>query len=289
MIRYDEKLNRKIKNLVNRYNAKINRLEKKEYLYGAISIPERISTKYFKENYNFRNELVRALKIHENFLKRGSEKLTNFEGAVLSEYEKRLLINERRLAKRRINAQIKFYEITKPKIMGTEAIVSFAQIGEKAYYNAIRKRQFYNKKIKGLTSKEIKDFITRLRRNSKKMSADIFKNNFIEILIDVLYVNGFSHADVHKVVSVLQKMNSQEFYNFYKNEKALELIITIYKLINTYGTDKVADEEVAVGNQKEFIEEFIQNIEEISKEYKKGVVSDQQEAEDYTKSNKKIL
>lgn len=289
MIRYDEKLNRKIKNLVNRYNAKINRLEKKEYLYGAVSIPARINTKYFKENYNFRSELVRALKIHEMFLKRGSEKLTNFEGARVSEYEKRTLIKERALAKRRINTQIKFYETTKPKIMGNEAIVSFAQIGEKVYLNAIRKRQFYNKKIKGLTSKEIKDFINRLRRNSKKTSADIFKDNFIEIIIDVLYVNGFSHADVHKVVMVLQKMKAKEFYNFYKNEKALELIMTIYKLINTFGTDKVADEEVAVGNQREFIEEFIENIEEISKEYKKDVVSDQQKAEDYIKSNKKML
>lgn len=289
MIRYDEKLNRKIKNLVNRYNAKINRLEKKEYLYGAVSIPERINTKYFKENYNFRSELVRALKIHEMFLKRGSEKLTNFEGARVSEYEKRTLIKERALAKRRINTQIKFYETTKPKIMGNEAIVSFAQIGEKVYLNAIRKRQFYNKKIKGLTSKEINDFINRLRRNSKKTSANIFKDNFIEIIIDVLYVNGFSHADVHKVVMVLQKMKAKEFYNFYKNEKALELIMTIYKLINTFGTDKVADEEVAVGNQREFIEEFIENIEEISKEYKKDVVSDQQKAEDYIKSNKKML
>ena len=81
-IRYDQKLNNEIRRIVNNYNAKIRRLNKREDL----TLPplfDRQALKSMKQSTKSRADLRRKLKNLQEFSKRGGEQTTNFAECIL--------------------------------------------------------------------------------------------------------------------------------------------------------------------------------------------------------------
>ena len=129
-IRYDKKLNKQIDDTLRRYNNKISRLarEKSNYM-----LPQKVTKDELMELSYTRRDLQRRLKNLEKFTERGSEKtiITN-KGYAMSSYEFNLLKSEKARIKRKISKEIRFYEETKPKLLGKEVAITFAQMGDES-------------------------------------------------------------------------------------------------------------------------------------------------------------
>ena len=114
MIRYDNKINSKIRRIVNNYNDKINRLSDREDLI----IPEKIKTSEVKEGIKSRADLNRKLKNLQEFTKRGGEQNITVKGRTIPRYQYNQAKRYRSLISRRLKAREQFNISTYPTYEG---------------------------------------------------------------------------------------------------------------------------------------------------------------------------
>lgn len=236
MIRYDTKLNKRIRSLVNRYNAKIIRLEKKIYLYDAIKIPKKLKVKDIKNMYKDRSELNRYLKSREYFLTRGSEYIRENN---ISNYEDYVYKIYKRLANRRLLKEKRYLEGTKVKIGGRSQIVSFAEMADVKYLNVISKLKYANKSINEIN--DVLEYTRKLEKNVKLMDKRKWQDNFITMIRDICYMQGLSFSETKKITDNLYKLSPEAFEKFYNEEKSLELVTVAYQMIMDFGINEAVE------------------------------------------------
>ena len=265
-IRYDKKLNNEIKRIVNNYNAKIRRLEK---IDSDVILPDKFdreALKSLKGSVSNRADLRRRLKDLETFTQRGAEKNIVVDGTKIPKYQYKNIRRYQRLVKRRINTKIKFYETKKPTNRGEAEAATFAQMGERDYLNALAKRKLLlEKDISNLSYEEREKFLELLQNNARTRSANIWKNNYLDILTDTGRTYGFDEDKLQTIEQKLSKLTPAQFDKLASQERTIQQILYYYKPIKDLGVDVALDNmsDDAIAN----FDNLYNNLDEILKDY----------------------
>lgn len=234
-IRYTKKTNQEINRIVRNYNAKINRLKRSSNNY---SLPVRVSSEIIKESVSNRADLNRRLGDLKTFIARGGEKNITVNNITLPKYQYENIKKYRRLVSRRINAKIKLYETTKPKNRGKEEAVTYAQMGDKDYLNAIAKKELLlEKKLENLTNAELNDYVDLLQRNARTRSKDIWKENYIDILRDTADTYGYDSTKTKVIIDRLKALTPAQMDRLFTSERVIQQIMYYYKPIKDLGIE----------------------------------------------------
>lgn len=267
MIRYDKKLNNEIRKVVNNYNSKIRRLENSLQNYDNIpTYFDRKALKSLKETSFTRKDLRRRLQTLKDFSARGGEENINVNGTVLPRYKYQAIKRYRRVASRKINSKIKFYNETKPTSSGKKDKFSMADQFDLQYQNLLTlKEELLNVNIEDMSIAEIDKYINKLDVNTRDDRDDEWQKNYLDMLLDTGYAFGLKHQDLHELREKLKKLKPSDFAKLTKTESLIKQIIYYYKTLADLGVD-IAYENMNTDVVSVFNELF-ENIDDILKDY----------------------
>lgn len=258
MIRYDRNFNKEIKRVINNYNSKIRRLEKK-----GIDTPEKIYKKdidRIKENANSRKELREVLKDLQSFTKRGAE--LQKTGTEFTNYEYEKIKRLQSQARRNINRQLKFFEENKPSVFSEEQTLTFSQMKDERYMNLLAKKQLINKNIKTLQKSEIKEFIKKLEANKYIVDFSEWQERYIDIFSKTLQTFEIDKRSHDLIVERLSQLDPKKFDKLIRKEQGFRGILDYYAMI------KDLDDFTSISLDVETtVDSLVSNLDEILEDY----------------------
>lgn len=222
-IRWNESDNKELARVVRNFNAKINRLAKKDPQNKNV-LPEKVTVGQLKELINTRRDLNRELNALKRFSKRGAEEIVSVPG---TDYNVRLtkwqrteinrrvgIINRKRKA-RRDEIQGTFVESRGQEVGYTRGDIGMGKIDniELSPMNAFTRRMTQydvSWKWKSVMSQSQSDYLT---------NRDfILRDNFVRSLEENYNVN-----DIQDVIDTIKSMDINEFLKeWYKDPEAFE-------------------------------------------------------------------
>lgn len=231
-IRYDKKLNNEISRVVRNYNAKIRRLEKTG---SNVVLPEKFgreALKSLKETTSNRADLRRRLKELERFTARGGEQLIKVKGQTIPKYQYQNIKSYQNLLKRRVNKRLEFYETTTKTTAGRKGDVTLAQMGEQDYLNLVAKKEVLLKKdYLNLLSEEREKYLDLLRTNTRTKDPNIWKQNYLGILIDTGLSFGYDKDKLNTIKERLNKLSANNIDKLISQENTVKNVIYHYDAI----------------------------------------------------------
>lgn len=252
MVRYDKKLNKEIRNIVNRYNAKIKRVTAKDS-YSLYYIPNKISAsdiKLIKQTSRTRNDLRRRLGELEEYTKRGGEIIGE---SGIPVYQEKIAKRYRKAARAKITRTRKYYESHGFTNAGVEEPLSMSQQFDENIRTLNRLADITNKEI---NASNIEEYIYTMRGNLRDVNNRQWQQNYTSMILDTSYLGNIPHERVHAVRDKLMSLTPEQFANLTKRERLIKNIIFYYKNINELGVD-IASEN--------YEEEIVQNFNELEK------------------------
>lgn len=265
-IRYDKKLNNEINKTIKNFNQKISRLEKSE---RDLLLPEKITKKELKENVYTRTELRRKLKELQLFSKRNIEETITTRGGVeLSRYELTKIKRESSRIKASLTREINKLQSTSPKILGKKQISTFAQMGDQYYLNLQARRNALEKgdigKLSNEQLKQYRSLLEKTRRN-KVYYANVFKENYLQMLTDMGYYYGYDNDKLNKLKETLNNLDSNTFLKLFRDEKSIQAILEYYpNIVIKSGGINPEDIKEDVTN---LYDALIDNLDDVLKDY----------------------
>lgn len=263
-IRYDKKLNKQIDDTLRRYNNKISRLARQQTGY---MLPQKITKEELMELSWTRRDLQRRLNNLDKFTERGAEKtIVTSRGYALSSYEYNLLKGEKARIKRKISKELRFYEETKPKLLGKETARTFAQMGDTAYLNLLARYQKVNRNIEDMPIDELFRYRELLQKvgMDRNYLAENFKLNYLEMMTDVGYHVGYDEKKLNKIKLKLMEIDSEKFYDLYINEKSIKDVANYYYVT----VDGKRDPKNFKDDVSSLYDNLLENINTILKDYR---------------------
>lgn len=237
MIRYDKKINNEINRIVRNYNAKINRVIKKDK-YNIYYVPQKITAKdiqKLKTNVVSRRDLTNRLKDIELYTKRNAEQYISKNGQSISRYQYNVLKRNKAIALRRLNKKIKYFETNRPTSSGIQQSTTFAQSGNQEYLNTVaKKRRIIETDIMEFDNLDIDKFINFLQVNTKLDNYERWKNNYLQMVKDVGESFG---VNTDNIINNLEKLSPTEINKLTTTESTLKQIIYYYKALSDLGID----------------------------------------------------
>lgn len=263
-IRYDKKLNKRIDEVLRKYNNKISRLARSNANY---MLPQKVSKDELMELSYTRRDLDRRLNNLSKFTERGAEKtiITN-RGYAISQYEYNLLKGEKARIKRKLTKEIKYYEETRPKLWGKETARTFAQMGDSSYLNLLARYERVNKNIEDMPIDELFRYRELLQKIGidKNYLAENFKLNYMEMMTDVGYHVGYDEAKLNKIKLKLMEIDPDKFYELYINEKSIKDVANYYYVT----VDGKRDPKNFKDDVSSLYDNLLENLNTILKDYK---------------------
>ena len=243
-IRFSDDYNRKIYNVVRNFNRKIKRLQSK----GVSNLPEPISTRELKTNYQTRQQLNKQLGLFSKFGERDSVKEVETSGGA------KAIKWELEYYKANTQNAIDFFEREIEKSRSSD---SEYRILRKDYQNNLQskinllQRSMKESSPKVYTSQVqiIKDYL----HNVERMKAGY--KNWMDI---VNRAGNFAQVDKRVMKSLntkLSGLSEQQFTDLYHNEG---LVRRVFEL--QYQTEKGADDPEDIKNLLEVLDEKIDEM-----------------------------
>lgn len=263
-IRYDKVLNKEISRVLNNYNAKVRRLERNTSL---MSIPDTITKRELKASVNKRRDLQRKLNELKAFSKRGMEQNIKLKSGVnISKYDYYKLKKESKRLKLKLNAEIKRYTETYPKVLGKRQAVTFARTADSAYLTAISKRESLNKDISKLSAEELTKYGNLLQRigESSEYYETLFKNKYLDILTDLGYFYKYDNQKLEELKKRISALPPDEFYRLFREDKAINAVMDYY---HTNDDSSFIDPELVKEDVYNLYDNIYDNLDEILKDY----------------------
>lgn len=246
-IRYDAEFSQDIKRVVSNFNRKVARLEKK----GKELIPERVSVKELKANYDKRYELKRKLRELQRFSQRGVEEVIKTEGGVKT--TKYALENLRRDIRR---AQ---YRLTLER-KKLQQYITPNMITRRGPLNLVESRKILlSKDIYKLSRRELESIranITRVLDSDRR--AEKFQANLMQIIYREASFGGVADSTLENIEKVFTKFTPEQFMRFYQTMPYVQA------LLDYYPND---GKEISQTRMKDIIEAVEQQLPNIQQEY----------------------
>lgn len=214
-IRYDKQLKNEIYKAVRAFNAKVTRLEKKGV--SAALLPDRISTKSLKANYNTRKALRSHLKALQEFTSKGQT--FKSEGGVtgttaLFQYNTRRAnraVTQLKREVRNLGELRTPYPMMKSDSMRTlEAKINYLQ------------RDIYK-----LDIRQVNAFITNTEITTKAREKNaIFYKNFKKMLFQVAYREDIN---VEAIADLIEELPPEKLLELYRTEPSFKNVTEKYQ------------------------------------------------------------
>ena len=263
-IRYDAKINNEIRRIVNNYNAKIRRLEGRSDLI----LPETQSIRTLKEMTSNRADLRRKLKNLQEFTKRGGEQIITVRGREIPRYRYKQIQRYRNLINRRLNAREQFVKTTHPTYEGKKEQFTIAeQFDEEVRNIQARREQLLDVEYLDFSPTELSDYLASLQSNARTVSLTQWQSNYADMLLDVGYVHGIKHEDLHKLREKLLSLSPAQFDKLVKTESTIKQIIYYYGQINELGVNVPYKDKDINRDVKSIYSSLLKNIDTILKDY----------------------
>lgn len=242
MIRYDKKLQNELNMFVRKYNSKVTRMTKSP---REIHVPEKITKADINEILQAsanRSELRRSLKKYTNYIKRGGEDYTVYEGVRMSVADKKTLISTRRSANTRLNnklvdalAKIHSPVLDKDKAKQKRNIQQLkddremaGRITDKEVLNILTKLDEVNRPL--VSTDDIDEQITFNINNSRiNLRKITFQKNYMKILEQTAYSNGADFKEVQNIQAKLKELTPNQFYKLYTENTMFEDLLNKYE------------------------------------------------------------
>ena len=264
-VRYDPNFMKEINRIINAYNRKITRLSK----VGGYSLP----TKFTKEDLSglkatslSRADVRRKLKDLQSFTAKGGELPVTVKGATMPKYLHTNIKRYQRLLKTQTTVKLKKYETTRPIQNGRVQPFTFSQYGSQEYLTLKAKREvLLNKDLSDMSTRELKDYLEKLKANTQKRDLKLWQNNYLGILEDTALSYGYDPDKLDAIISRLSKLSAEEFDDLAFKNRNIQDVVYKYKALTNIETSKeLADiGEDVIAN----LDSILENIDEILAEY----------------------
>lgn len=229
-IRYNKKLNNEIYRAVYRFNKKIGDLEK---LNNAnIVIPNRITTKDLKQDYNTRTNLRKRINELNRFLKPGQEaKIELKDNDSISKWELSNINIRLRTVKAKTTRRINYLKNTKPKILGIEQAETYARQGSTEYRRELARREYLESKtLTDLSLEDLREFNKKITGMIQTRTNKQFRESYKEMLRDNAYFHNVDSDTLNNIESKLDKLNDKDFVNLFNNDEAIKEVLFAYEM-----------------------------------------------------------
>ena len=214
-IRYDKQLKNEIYKAVRAFNAKVTRLEKKGV--SAALLPDRISTKSIKANFDTRRTLRTHLKALQEFTSKGQTYKS--EGGVtgttaLFQYTTKRANKAVTSLKREL------------KNLG-EMKTSYPMMKSDSMRTLEAKINYLQRDIYKLDIRQVNAFITNTEITSKAREKNaIFYKNFKQMLFQVAYREDI---DVTEISDLIEELPPEKLLELYRTEPSFKNITEKYE------------------------------------------------------------
>ena len=204
-IRWRESDIREIQRIRKNYNAKITRLEKKGFT--GDQMPERITQKQIMSEFVTRQDYRNFLKEAKDFTTKGAERLVEFKGHQMPEYEKKRII--------RMQQSVQQQKTAKRSRLSAEAgNLTNASETEVRPINTQRKR----------TSKEWDKYVKALEAQfsakERILSAEKYKEQYLKNVKNLLGKDG------EKLYNFIEKQDALTIAGGYQHDAVLSIKFT---------------------------------------------------------------
>lgn len=264
MRRYDRELSLEIDRTVNRFNAKIKRLER---LDRNLELPEPIERTDIVTYKSSKSSIQKRLKEYQKFLERGAEEtIETSGGAKISRYEMNQLKSRQRIAKATLTKKINRMRNTTIKVASEKQAGTFATMGDPEYITALSNREALDKDLNKLNNENLnrfKKFVGRLSHGSDK--DYILKDNYLEILEKTGYSFGIDKRKFDVIKKKLNSLSPQKFANLFSDDKAIKSLFDYYNQMKSIKNDK--QYKYLQNDVEDLYDLLVNNIDEIIEDY----------------------
>lgn len=258
---------KELKKAVNRFNAKVKRLESSN---RDIDIPEEENITAIKDRVSSKWELNREINRLERYTKRNAEKMiTTKAGVRISKWELENLQREQRRLNARLLRDIERYGQIKPRVLGKEQKATYAQMGDgKLTVLKAKQLALSSKKLSKINLEQLEDLkisINKLNANYKLSKKEVFYNNYLDGTI--LNLSMYIDYDQDKIKYIKEKLNElspDQFIKAFEREESLKDLQLRYEQTKEKGmTPQILQEDVTP-----LLDEVYKNIDKIVEAYK---------------------
>lgn len=264
MTRYDRELSLEIDRTVNRFNAKIKRLER---LDRNLELPDPIERSDIVTYKRSKSSIQKRLKEYQKFLERGAEEMVETSGgAKISRYEMNQLKARQRTAKATLTKKINKMKNTTIKVASEKQAGTFATMGDPEYITALSNREALDKDLNKLN----KESLARFKRFVGKLvySGDkdyILKENYLEILEKTAYSFGIDKRHYDVIKKKLNSLSPSQFANLFSEDKAIQSLMDYYHQMKSIKTDNQFKN--LQNDVEDLYDLLVNNIDEIIEDY----------------------
>ena len=221
-IRWQESDLRELRRVVRNYNAKLNRLARKNpELKNAL--PEKVGVRQLKELINTRQDLKREINALKRFSKKGMEQIVdvpNHDTLKITKWQMQEMNRRVGIINRRRKHRLELIEEMEVESRGEKTGYTRGDIGMgKAEKNALLPMQPFYRTMDSTGLKKKWETILRHSQSDYFDQRDYqLRENFIQGLME-----NYRVSDIEGVIEGIRKMDIKDFLNqFYKDPEAFE-------------------------------------------------------------------
>lgn len=249
MIRFDADYNSEIYKTVRNFNRKLKRLKSK----GISNLPEPISTRELKRNYQERGLMNKQLKLYRQFGQRDAlEEIETSGGAKLSKWELEYY-------KANVNNTIKFLEREEKRIKDINTD-----------YRVLRNDFRNNLKTKiNILERGLDESTPKLLQSQKQIISDFLANetrmragfkNWLSIIDRASAFAKVDPATVKSLKNKLQNLSEQQFTDLYHTQGLVQRIFEL-QYEEDKGTSDAEDIDTLITSLDEEIDSMVDSLE----------------------------
>lgn len=266
-IRMNLKTSREIFNVLNTYNRKVTRLNKK----GGYITPDILTFNDVINNVKNRKELNRTLQALRLYSKRGIEEtITTKGGYTTSRYNLTLTKRIQSRNRQKIAKRINLVGNVKPTTYGKkDSDYTYAQMGDSTVENLKLRREKLKKDITLMNRREFEDYANYLETVDEidyNYRDKAYMNNYLnEMMFNLANAVGYDREKIEDMRdSILSKLSDTEIVEMMRGEESIKSISEWYPIIHEARGLNSGN----IGLIREEFEELYNNLNKIIKSYK---------------------
>lgn len=266
-IRMNLKTSREIFSVLNTYNRKVTRLNKK----GGYITPDILTFNDIINNVKNRKELNRTLQALRLYSKRGIEEtITTKGGYTTSRYNLTLTKRIQSRNRQKIAKRINLVGNVKPTTYGKkDSDYTYAQMGDSTVENLKLRREKLKKDITLMNRREFEDYANYLETVDEidyNYRDKAYMNNYLnEMMFNLANAVGYDREKIEDMRdSILSKLSDTEIVEMMRGEESIKSISEWYPIIHEARGLNSGN----IGLIREEFEELYNNLNKIIKSYK---------------------
>lgn len=232
-IRWTGKLSDELINVVNKYNKKINRLEKLDYS----NLPSKINWKDIANSVKTRKDLYRTLEDLRTFNKRGSERIITLKSGVkTTNYQFNIAKRQQRIAKGRVKRRLNYLKSLEASEYGEKQGLYYYRMGDEQYLNLQKRLEKLSRPLEEISDfKNYTDYLSYTSLVDYNYRDKVYMNNYFdEMIFNLAYATGYDKNKINEMKNkIFDKLSDSQIYRMMNSEAAIKSLSEWYNIIHS--------------------------------------------------------